>query len=114
MSVNGRRLLVTVQPKMVAEPDSSPVLSGGLPGPHGIDGTTADFVPPLFNREVVTEALALPEKEARVMARRLAREEGIFTETSAGLSVVAAIQLTITMALSIFHRQTNCPVIPDH
>ena len=75
------------------EPDSSPVLSGGLPGPHGIDGTAAGFVPPLFNREVVTDVLAFPEKEARIMARRLAREEGIFAGTSTGLNVVAALQL---------------------
>jgi cysteine synthase A len=75
------------------EPDSSPVLSGGLPGSHGIDGTAAGFVPPLFNKEVVTDVLALPEKEARIMARRLAREEGIFAGTSTGLNVVAALQL---------------------
>lgn len=75
------------------EPDSSPVLSGGLPGPHGIDGTAAGFVPPLFSREVVTDVLALPEQEARIMARRLAREEGIFAGTSTGLNVVAALQL---------------------
>jgi cysteine synthase A len=75
------------------EPDSSPVLSGGLPGPHGIDGTAAGFVPPLFNKEVVTDVLALPEREARIMARRLAREEGIFAGTSTGLNVVAALQL---------------------
>ena len=75
------------------EPDSSPVLSGGLPGPHGIDGTAAGFVPPLFSREVVTDVLALPESEARIMVRRLAREEGIFAGTSTGLNVVAALQL---------------------
>ena len=80
--------------KVVAlEPDSSPVLSGGVPGPHGIDGTAAGFVPPLFSREVVTDVLALPEQEARVMVRRLAREEGIFAGTSTGLNVVAALQL---------------------
>ena len=80
--------------KIVAlEPDSSPVLSGGAPGPHSIDGTAAGFVPPLFSREVVTDVLALPEQEARAMARRLAREEGIFAGTSTGLNVVAALQL---------------------
>jgi len=80
--------------KVVAlEPDSSPVLSGGTPGPHGIDGTAAGFVPPLFSREVVTDVLALPEQEARAMVRRLAREEGIFAGTSTGLNVVAALQL---------------------
>ena len=75
------------------EPDSSPVLSGGPPGPHGVDGTAAGFVPPLFSREVVTDVLAVPEGEARTMARRLAREEGIFAGTSTGLNVVAALQL---------------------
>ena len=75
------------------EPDSCPVLSGGEPGPHSIDGTAAGFVPPLFSREVVTEVRALPEQEARTMARRLAREEGIFAGTSTGLNVVAALKL---------------------
>ena len=75
------------------EPDSSPVLSGGEPGSHGVDGTAAGFVPPLFSREVVTEVLALPEMEARAMVRRLAQEEGVFAGTSTGLNVVAALQL---------------------
>jgi cysteine synthase len=80
--------------KVIAlEPDSSPVLSGGAPGPHGIDGTAAGFVPPLFSREVVTDVMALPEQEARAMVRRLAKEEGIFAGTSTGLNVVAALQL---------------------
>ncbi len=80
--------------KVVAlEPDSSPVLSGGAPGSHTIDGTAAGFAPPLFNREVVTDVLPLPEQEARAMARRLAREEGIFAGTSTGLNVAAALQL---------------------
>ena len=80
--------------KIVAlEPDSSPVLSGGEPGPHSIDGTASGFVPSLFSREVVTEVRALPEQEARIMAGRLAREEGIFAGTSTGLNVVAALKL---------------------
>lgn len=75
------------------EPDSSPVLSGGEPGAHGIDGTAAGFVPPNFDRELVTEVLALPESEARETARRLAREEGIFAGTSTGMNVLAALRL---------------------
>jgi cysteine synthase len=75
------------------EPDSSPVLCGGEPGPHGIDGTAAGFVPPLFDRNIVTEALSLPETDARDMSRRLAREEGIFAGTSTGLNMVAALRL---------------------
>ncbi|MEM7305056.1 MAG: PLP-dependent cysteine synthase family protein [Planctomycetota bacterium] len=75
------------------EPDTSPVLSGGAPGAHGIDGTAAGFVPPLFDREVVTDVRALSEAAAREMARRLAREEGIFAGTSTGMNVLAALQL---------------------
>ena len=80
--------------RMVAlEPDTSPVLSGGEAGAHGIDGIAAGFVPPQFDREIVREVIALPENEARRMARRLAREEGIFAGTSTGLNVLGAIEL---------------------
>ncbi|MFT4543549.1 MAG: cysteine synthase A [Planctomycetota bacterium] len=75
------------------EPDSSPVLSGGAAGAHSIDGTAPGFWPPLFDAELVTEVIALPEQEARSMARRLAREEGIFAGTSTGLNVLAALRL---------------------
>lgn len=75
------------------EPDSSPVLSGGEPGAHGVDGTAAGFVPQNFDRELVTDVMALPEAEARAMARRLAREEGIFAGTSTGMNVLAALRL---------------------
>lgn len=75
------------------EPDTSAVLSGGAPGAHRIDGTAAGFVPPLFDGAVVTDVMALPEQEARDMARRLAREEGIFAGTSTGMNVLAALQL---------------------
>ncbi len=78
---------------MALEPDTSSVLSGGKAGSHGIDGTAAGFVPPQFDRAIVTDVLALPEKEARKMAQRLAREEGIFAGTSTGLNVLAALQL---------------------
>lgn len=75
------------------EPDTSPVLSGGEAGAHGIDGTAAGTVPPLFDRSVVTEVQALPESEARAMCKRLAREEGLFAGMSTGLNVLAALQL---------------------
>ncbi|MEM6991341.1 MAG: cysteine synthase family protein [Myxococcota bacterium] len=77
------------------EPESSAVLSGGPPGAHGIDGTGAGFVPPLFRRELISEVRALPEHNARAMARRLAREEGIFAGTSTGMNVEAALQLAV-------------------
>ena len=75
------------------EPDTSPVLSGGKAGSHNIDGTAAGFVPPQFDRTIVTDVMALSEKDARQMVRRLAKEEGIFAGTSTGLNVLAAIHL---------------------
>ncbi len=75
------------------EPESSAVLSGNPPGDHGIDGTASGFIPPLFSRDLVPETMALPEGDARVMARRLAREEGIFAGTSTGMNVLGALKL---------------------
>lgn len=75
------------------EPTSSPVLSGGRAGAHTIDWTAAGFVPPLFDRQLIGEARALPEETARSTARDLARLEGIFAGTSTGLNVAAALQL---------------------
>jgi cysteine synthase len=75
------------------EPASSPVITTGKGGPHRVEGTAAGFVPPHLKREEYDEARAIPEEAARVMARRLAREEGIFAGTSTGLNVVAALQM---------------------
>jgi cysteine synthase len=82
------------QTKVVAlEPASTPVLSGGAPGTHGIDGIGSGFVPPLFDRSMVHEVRAIEEADARAMCLRMAREEGIFAGTSSGLNVVAALKL---------------------
>ena len=75
------------------EPDTSAVLSGQPPGPHSIDGTGAGFIPPQFSRDVVTDVMAIPESEARILARRLAREEGIFAGTSSGANLYGALAL---------------------
>jgi cysteine synthase A len=75
------------------EPASSPVITTGKGGPHRVEGIAAGFVPPHLKREEYDEARAISEEAARVMARRLAREEGIFAGTSSGLNVVAALQL---------------------
>ena len=80
--------------KIIAlEPDTSPVLSGGKAGSHNIDGTAAGFIPPLFDRNIVTDVMALPELEGRQMVRRLATEEGIFAGTSTGMNVLAALRI---------------------
>ena len=75
------------------EPSSSPVLTTGKAGPHRVEGIAAGFRPPHLKDGELVEARGIDEQEARAMARRLAREEGIFAGTSSGMNVVAALQL---------------------
>jgi cysteine synthase A len=75
------------------EPASAPLLTQGHGGPHRVEGIAPGFVPPHLTRDVYDEARAIDEGEARVMAKRLAKEEGIFAGTSSALNVVAALQL---------------------
>lgn len=80
--------------KIVAvEPANSPVLSGGEPGPHKIQGIGAGFIPEVLNRQVVDQIITVTNEEAMEMARRLAREEGILVGISSGASVFAALQI---------------------
>ncbi|PYI07094.1 pyridoxal phosphate-dependent enzyme, beta subunit [Aspergillus sclerotiicarbonarius CBS 121057] len=77
----------------VLEPATSPVITEGRPGRHGVEGIGIGFVPPHLDRGLYDEACAVEEDEARDMCRRLAREEGLLVGTSTGLNVVAAIAL---------------------
>jgi cysteine synthase A len=80
--------------KVVAvEPASSPVLSGGRPGPHKIQGIGAGFVPPVLNREVIDEIIPVGDEEAIATARQLASAEGVLAGISAGAAAWAALQL---------------------
>jgi len=80
--------------KVVAvEPASSPVLSGGSPGPHKIQGIGAGFVPENLDREVVDEILAVGDEDALDMARRVAQEEGVLAGISAGANICAALEV---------------------
>lgn len=82
------------QIKMVAvEPSESPVLSGGQPGAHKIDGIGAGFVVPLWQEELADQIERVSTDEAVAMAFRLAREEGLFAGTSTGANVIAAFGL---------------------
>lgn len=77
----------------VVEPAESPVLSGGKPGPHKIEGIGVGFVPPLWEPSLVDEIVPVATEDAKKMTRRLAREEALFGGTSSGANVIAAIQV---------------------
>jgi cysteine synthase A len=79
------------------EPLSAPMLTQGHGGTHRVEGIAPGFVPPHLTADVYDEARAVDEAEARVMARRLAREEGVFAGTSTALNVVAALKLAQEM-----------------
>ncbi len=78
---------------IVVEPAESAVLSGGQPGPHKIEGVGIGYTPPLWDPSLVEEIIAVSTADAKAMARRLAREEGLFAGTSSGANVVAAIRV---------------------
>jgi len=77
----------------VVEPAESSVLLGGPPGAHKIEGIGIGYAPPLWEPSLVDEILPIPTDDAKAMARRLAREEGVFAGTSSGANVLAAIQV---------------------
>lgn len=80
--------------KIIAvEPAESPVLRGGQPGPHRIEGVGIGFAPPLWDPALVDEILTVNTDAAKEMARRLSREEALFAGTSSGANVIAAIQV---------------------
>lgn len=80
--------------KIVAvEPASSPVLSGGLPGPHAIQGIGAGFVPPILNTRVYDEVIQVTDDNAADTTKRLARKEGLLTGISSGAACWAALQV---------------------
>jgi cysteine synthase A len=82
------------QTKIVAvEPDASPVLSGGRPGPHRIQGIGAGFIPKVLNRSIIDEIVRVTNDDAIITARELARSEGILTGISAGAAVWAALEI---------------------
>jgi cysteine synthase A len=77
---------------VIVEPAESAVLSGGEPGPHKIEGVGIGYAPPLYDPSLVDVIEPVKTEDAKAMARRLAREEGLFAGTSAGANVVAALR----------------------
>ncbi len=78
---------------VAVEPADSPVLSGGKPGPHKIQGIGAGFVPDVLRTDIVDEIVQVKDEDAGVVARRIAREEGILVGISGGAALWAALQV---------------------
>jgi cysteine synthase A len=78
---------------VAVEPAESPVLSGGAPGAHKIEGVGPGFIPPVWKAGLADEILTVSTSEAKEMTRRLAREEALFAGTSSGANVVAALRV---------------------
>lgn len=78
---------------VAVEPAESAVLSGGAAGPHKIEGVGIGYTPPLWEPSAVDSIVPIATADAKAMARRLAREEGLFAGTSSGANVLAAIEV---------------------
>jgi cysteine synthase len=110
--------------KVIAgEPDASPVLSGGAPGPHKIQGTGTGFIPAVLDTSVYDEVIRVTDADAIATARRLAREEGMLVGISAGANVWAALQvaarpeskgkLIVTIGCDTGERYLSNPVFAE-
>lgn len=94
---------------VAVQPSKSPVLTGGNPSPHKIQGIGANFVPGIFDNKIVDEILSIDEETAYSYARRLAVEEGILCGISAGSNVAAAV----IMAKKLGEGKKVLTIIPD-
>ena len=108
---------------VAVEPDASPVLSGGQPGPHKIQGTGTGFVPKVLNTQVYDEVIRVTDADAVATARRAAREEGMLVGISAGANIWAALQvaarpeskgkLIVTVGCDTGERYLSNPVFSE-
>lgn len=108
---------------VAVEPDASPVLSGGEPGPHPLQGIGAGFVPDNYNAAVVDEVIRVTGDQAMILARRLAREEGILAGISSGAILFAALDVArrlgtdktvVTIVCDTGERYVSTPLFTEN
>ncbi|MGE4504478.1 MAG: cysteine synthase A [Desulfovibrionaceae bacterium] len=108
---------------VAVEPQESPVLSGGAPGPHKIQGIGAGFVPAVLRTDLLDEIMSIPGDDAVAMARRLMREEGILGGISSGANALAALTvaarpemaggLVVFVVCDTAERYLSTPLFPE-
>jgi cysteine synthase A len=86
--IKDRKILI-----VAVEPENSPVLSGGNPGKHKIQGIGAGFTPEVLNKKIIDKIITVRDQDAFITTRRLAKEEGIFAGISSGAAVWAALKI---------------------